>query len=811
LVSRNKIGQNLHRSARKRLGRRIEGRAIAAAVARKCYWSCAIWTTTLLSLRVSRRGDAAAHLHEFSAGHCRGGVGRASVTSRLPPTVGVKGGAHDRFCPPSLAGAIVSFLTTQVLRLRAPRSKPAKQPGPVFVLAGALTVFAVTIQLALPAFGADETYERPVSDGPVQQLLKRLFEGNPFGKSYALVVGVGDYDDVAAFPSLAAPAQDALRVRDFLRDEAEFDYIVMLTDRDATRKRIDHLMDSDLPNRLHANDRFLFYFSGHGVTRTLDKRNGTRRGYLVLEASHKDEWDEMIDMPRVQEWAENLSNVRHVLFLVDACFSGLAGYQIKASSDRDKTLERLALPSSYLITAGGDQDESFSVGDESLFTRAFLDIARGRINPPPDGIVSLDDMMVRIKRVFDAKRAASERINMHPQLFAARESNNDGEFFFLTPTTHPSPYGTAGIPPTSPEAKGEYNYDGLSSESIGTPPTSPDAARLEDYLKKAERELVRSSRLAADQGDAQAQADLAHYYEYALGGLAKDEQEAARLNRLAADQGNAQGQADLGRFYEHGIGGVVKDEQAAARLYRLAADQGDSAAQADLARFYEYGLGGLAKDEHEAARWYWMSAHQVNSTGLAELGRFYAKGLGGLSKDEREAARLFRLAADHGNARGQTYLADLYERGGGGVTKDENEAARLYRHAADQGDAIAQTELGRFYEYGLGGLEVNLREEARLFQRAAEQGYALGQVNLGRLYEYGVGGLTKDERAAARLYRLAADQGDAAGQANLGRFYEYGLGGLTKDEREAAQLYRRAADQGNEYAKTARARLARAK
>jgi hypothetical protein len=335
--------------------------------------------------------------------------------------------------------------------------------GPVSVLANALCVFAAFIiceQPALPAFGAEEIYERPAPDGLMQQVLKRLFPSNPFGKSYGLVVGVGQYDDVGTFPSLEAPVQDARRVRDFLRDEAGFDYIVMLTDRDATRGRIDHLMDVDFPNRLHPSDRFLFYFSGHGTTRTLDERTRSRRGYLALTTSHRDGWDEMIGMPQVREWAENLTNVRHVLFLLDACFSGLAGYQPKKPSVREETLKRLALPSSYLITAGDDQEESFTVGDQSVFTQAFLATARGQIAPPPDGIVSLDDMMAGIKRALDAKRVElNEHISMHPILFSERIVDNNGEFFFLTPTTITGLSRTAGVSSTNPEPKAPLNDD----------------------------------------------------------------------------------------------------------------------------------------------------------------------------------------------------------------------------------------------------------------------------------------------------------------------------------------------------------------
>ena len=76
---------------------------------------------------------------------------------------------------------------------------------------------------------------------------------------------------------------------------------------------------------------------------------------------------------------------------------------------------------------------------------------------------------------------------------------------------------------------------------------------------------------------------------YATGrGVLKDEAEAVRWYRLAADQGDADAQLNLGVMYDNGRG-VLKDEAEAVRWYRLAADQGDAAAQFNLGNMYAKG------------------------------------------------------------------------------------------------------------------------------------------------------------------------------------------------------------------------------
>jgi hypothetical protein len=66
-------------------------------------------------------------------------------------------------------------------------------------------------------------------------------------------------------------------------------------------------------------------------------------------------------------------------------------------------------------------------------------------------------------------------------------------------------------------------------------------------------------------------------------GVAQDYAEAVRLYRLAADQGDADAQFNLGVMFEYGQG-VAKNRAEAIRWYRLAAAQGQANATAALRR-----------------------------------------------------------------------------------------------------------------------------------------------------------------------------------------------------------------------------------
>src|SRR5262245_14113364 len=294
-----------------------------------------------------------------------------------------------------------------------------------------VSVLLLALCISCASAGIDDDYVRPGSS-KWGDILERVLGQKGFGKSYALVIGVGDYDH---YPKLSAPAADAEQVRNLLRDEAQFDRIITLTDDKATRSRIEGLMESLLPQLVQSNDRFLFYFSGHGSTRALP---ASKRGYLILKSSKKEGWDAMIDMPRMREWSENFGNARHVLFLLDACFSGLAATERKGGFDpKNQTIQRLMQPASHIITAGIEGEESFIFNEKSLFTAAFLAAARGSLSMPSDGVISLSEMMVQINRALDAKRAElNEKFRMTPRSYYSRIENNAGEFFFL-PNTIP--------------------------------------------------------------------------------------------------------------------------------------------------------------------------------------------------------------------------------------------------------------------------------------------------------------------------------------------------------------------------------------
>lgn len=100
-------------------------------------------------------------------------------------------------------------------------------------------------------------------------------------------------------------------------------------------------------------------------------------------------------------------------------------------------------------------------------------------------------------------------------------------------------------------------------------------------------------------------------------GVPQDIKEAMKWYRLAAEQGNPNAQQHLGDMYCSGKG-VPQDDEEAAKWYRLVAEYGFASAQRMLGHMYQTGRG-VAQDYEEAVKWYLLAALQGNVTAQEAL------------------------------------------------------------------------------------------------------------------------------------------------------------------------------------------------
>jgi hypothetical protein len=164
-----------------------------------------------------------------------------------------------------------------------------------------------------------------------------------------------------------------------------------LLDERATRDAIDALVTDELTS-LHENDSLIVFYAGHGGTRT--QRVGghdVRTGYLIPvdaagESGRVKSWIEL------DPWLRRISKLppRHILVILDACFSGIALSRVVKWGRGSGSLIDLpfaaanARHSRLVITSAADDEQAMDngpVAGHSLFTGCLIEALTGGVSP----------------------------------------------------------------------------------------------------------------------------------------------------------------------------------------------------------------------------------------------------------------------------------------------------------------------------------------------------------------------------------------------------------------------------------------------
>jgi TPR repeat protein len=279
--------------------------------------------------------------------------------------------------------------------------------------------------------------------------------------------------------------------------------------------------------------------------------------------------------------------------------------------------------------------------------------------------------------------------------------------------------------------------------------------------------------------------------------------EGIKWYRLAAEQGNDEAQRFMSDMFYYGGNGVERDFHEAAKWYRPIAERGDMNAQYTMGEMYEEGKGVL-KDEKEAVKWYGSAADQGNVYAQKKIADMCVSG-NGVSMDIPKAVRLYVLIiCNSGGGAREAYHKLI------GIDGNE-EAAKWRITSTDQEDADSLFIMGMKHFYGL-DVPLDPHKAVGLLKAAAESGNVYAQSRLGTIFQQGVHGhnpdyshydiITPDQTESLKWFKLAAEHGDRDSQFILGVMYHNGLG-VCKDEKEATRLLGLAADQGHSWAKKA--------
>jgi peptidoglycan/xylan/chitin deacetylase (PgdA/CDA1 family)/TolA-binding protein len=248
---------------------------------------------------------------------------------------------------------------------------------------------------------------------------------SPYHDSWAAIIGIDDY---ANWQKLRYATHDAQGMKDLLLQKYNFkpDHIFTLLDGQATRQNILSLLGDKLasPDLVQHDDRVLIFFAGHGATCKL--ASGRDLGYIIpVDADLSNFEGSAISMTNFQDISEAIP-AKHVLFLMDSCYSGLAltrgGPALPTQNYLNEMSRREARE---MFTAGGADQQVADNGPNghSIFTWTLLQGLDGRADLNGDGVITATELAAYVAPAVSA-------LSHQTPAFGNLPGSEGGDFLF---------------------------------------------------------------------------------------------------------------------------------------------------------------------------------------------------------------------------------------------------------------------------------------------------------------------------------------------------------------------------------------------
>ena len=234
-------------------------------------------------------------------------------------------------------------------------------------------------------------------------------KGNFYDNSFAVIIGINEYTKSTP---LKYAVNDAIAIKELLVNKLGFknENIRLLLDKEATYSSIRNALYS-VSSLAKTNDRILIYFSGHGQTVTSVESENMKIGYIIpVNGDLKAPMINSISMDEILLLCQSKS--KHMLFLMDACYSGLMaaapkGVKIIEANDVEYISSKANVSARQIITAGSAEEEALE-GDvweeHGVFTLNVLNALNNweADNIQVDGYITATELGEYLKKkVFD--------------------------------------------------------------------------------------------------------------------------------------------------------------------------------------------------------------------------------------------------------------------------------------------------------------------------------------------------------------------------------------------------------------------------
>ena len=260
---------------------------------------------------------------------------------------------------------------------------------------------------AEPATSAPDTAADKATAAPSAATVALL---QTLGSYHALVIGNNDYKDL---PKLKTAVSDAESVAQVLKSSYGFEVRLL---RNATRADIIIALD-DYRKTLTEDDNLLIYYAGHGI---LDY--SSERGYWLPVDASPDTQVSWVSNATITDTLKAMS-ARHVMLVVDSCYSGTLTRSVKPTLRSPDYLKRMVQKRARVVLTSGGLEPVVDGGggDHSVFAKAFI-----------DALQSTTDFIDGTELFLNIRRPVMLNAAQTPEYSDIRLSGHDGgDFVFV--------------------------------------------------------------------------------------------------------------------------------------------------------------------------------------------------------------------------------------------------------------------------------------------------------------------------------------------------------------------------------------------
>ncbi len=347
-----------------------------------------------------------------------------------------------------------------------------------------LITFIMLLLFAKPIL-ASET--RGLTVVAKDQITNQSGEVKLYNKSYAVIIGIDQYQNLPPGRQLSYAVKDAEGIAATLKKHFRFDRITTLYNQEATKERIMKLLTSELPRNMGSEDAVFLFWAGHG---NQDSSADGEIGYLIPFDGSADEIYKNITMTEIRDTVSKKLPAKHVFYAFDACYSGLLTTRaVDTRSRRDLaymkeiTKERVR----QVLTAGSKGQEVLDGGrnGHSVFTGRLIEI----LEAAGDYITANEIQSIIKEKVYGD--AIGRGLNQKPDF---GRLSGSGDFVFIPNIEQKVQDNKAELARMEAELK---RYEALETEAIEY--LSDQKQREAEQKRKAAEARLKAEQLRQQQ------------------------------------------------------------------------------------------------------------------------------------------------------------------------------------------------------------------------------------------------------------------------------------------------------------------------